>query len=163
MDREKAVAVARDVIERLDSHESFTPLTGRYLSTPRVFMIDELEGKDLQDFIPEIERSGCQVCALGGLLFCKAVLYDEVPALIVSMGHATRYSTVNALSDVFDTKTLDLVEAAFEQSRRFAEDYQDEAVRAEVFGKQYEGDRERMRAIMENIVANNGEFIPPEV
>lgn len=166
MDREKAVEVAKDVIAQLMKPErGYNTTTFSYISViGGCPSRNETQGKDLREFLDQFQDKGCQVCALGAAVLSKARLYDEVPADIVSSDYgANNEDTRNALIDIFDMKTLDLIEVAYQLHDTYAYDRQDRTqVNAAVaFGKRFSYNRvERMVAIMENVIANNGEFIP---
>lgn len=70
--------------------------------------------------------------------------------------------TRRSLEDVFDSKTMDLMEAAFERHHfEWAESADTSEIEAAIaFGKRYRSVRKRVRAVMENIIANKGYFKP---
>jgi hypothetical protein len=159
--RAKRVAVARDVIERIEAGK-LRVATGGYL------YIDEdagpvdtdgliARGGDLQPHVDEIERN-CEVCALGAVLLSKARLMDAVPVAV--LGHVGSYQGAfhRSLADVFDENTLLAIESAFEQGR-FGDT--DLSRGAAVFGDQFDDDAERCVAVMEKVIEGNGELAVP--
>ena len=164
---EKAVAVARDVLKYLDSLE-FT--TSNYLEIPDTLSVPG-EG-DLKDCVDVVQK-GCRVCLLGACLLSKSRLFDEVPLKDLFnhfLYHPTRYitdrNTYRLLESVFSRDQMTMMESAFQQDSwfaiqekvetRLAEDSQD-------FGSRYDNKADRARAVMENVIANGGVFIPSQV
>jgi hypothetical protein len=76
----------------------------------------------------------------------------------------------NALGAYFSLWQLQLIETAFEASHGFApippgtpeeeDEYENIRDRAVEFGRAVHDAQARMRAIMENIIANKGTFVP---
>lgn len=159
MDREKAVAVAKDVVAQLDDPTStMRPSHGGYFITP--FMPDDcnLQERDLRDYLPQIHEAGCRVCALGAAMLSKARLYDDVPASTLVLTGALKVE--HALDGIFGRETVDLAEIAYEgHVVRHTQLSTDRIHRAVDFWRKYERPRDRMRAIWQNVIDNNGEFI----
>jgi hypothetical protein len=67
------------------------------------------------------------------------------------------------LSTWFDVRQLRLIESAFEENDVFGhgERYSSDIQNAVYFGNQYDDDNDRLEAIFQNIVANDGRFVPP--
>lgn len=164
----KAVQVARDVLAHLGVYRV---QTGRYLMGRVQGIVDR--NADLSSHLAEVEEV-CSVCALGALLLSKARLYDNVPVLSLTTDYPRSpdrdYLEVSGsqvrklLADVFRQHQLHMIESAFEQcSNLQARDYEGISdIRDSIaFGQRYHTARERLQAIMENIVENEGEFSPP--
>lgn len=163
--REMAVAVANDVLAQLRKRtKGYVVTTGYYIRTGSPLP----STGDLRDHLDTIQKGGCQVCALGAALLSKARLYDKVPMNFTNGGYASYCSgdaCYRSLSDVFSRKQMVLIESAFERmnmdpdSRR--DDYTPVAIQNAIdFGTQYSDDKVRLRAIMKNIVENDGVFKP---
>lgn len=157
----KAVLVAKDVLEQLDA---LTFEAGRYFYVDDVTLIENITD-DLQDCVDEVQKH-CKVCARGALVLSKARLFNEVPLMDYVKSNDTirlfQYDTTDLLKDVWDEEQLDLIEAAFEGDPTLLasdvdRDLIDEAV---VFGGNYDTRKDRLAAIMENIIENNGVFVP---
>lgn len=120
-----------------------------------------------------LERDGarCSVCALGGLLCSLARMEDRL-----STGRVCEAAEqwlwgklLKRLEGLFEPRQLTLMEGFFEGSdegyygelvrKELGLDYGDKGLH-EVFAERYESSEDRLRAIMENVVANNGEFVP---
>lgn len=166
-------AVAMDVIARLDF---LTLTTGNYIRwiggdiPPDV--VDD--GKDLQSVVDVVERN-CQVCLLGAAILSKARVMDAVPAnkVITRYGGITLRTekAADLLTGVFERSDCALMESAYEMNARFAREYfgpdggqidKGLVYGAAVFGAKVGPVREdRVRAVMENVLANGGRFVPP--
>lgn len=166
-DYEKAVAVAQDVLAWLALPETRGKvLTGSYLWARVPGPIDPLA--DLRTYAEQAMASGdCEVCMLGACLLSKAKLFDAVPVKPFA-GHSdgrirahggARDDVTEALEDVFDRETMDLMESAFERTMMGWTADRDLMRGAATFGMGFLDPRDRARAIMENVVAHGGKFV----
>ena len=160
--RDKRIAVAKDVIARIDV-QAITFGAGDYVMGRLPEAIDGSD--DVQKHVDTIEKH-CTVCMLGGLLLSKARLFDGVPISHIQDGtfliSAERGMTAESLSDVFDDVTLDLLESAFERNEMGNEADDDDQSAAVQFGMTFgDDDRARARAIAQILIDNDGEFIVP--
>lgn len=158
-DAVKAIAVAKDVIKQLNKLH----LSSTYVSIRSdKHSLDEIEAKDLQEVIDEIQKK-CQVCAMGAVFLSKIRLYNGVTTqnlLQYNTGYYRGYSPllkpflVESLKDCFTEENLDEIERSFELWNGPLDNtcYQ--------FGIKYKTKKARLRAIMKNIIKNNGVFIP---
>lgn len=158
--QEKIVEVCRDVLLQLERGK-YT-LGHIYLSASE-YMPDTKEG-DLQQHVDKIEK--CYVCAIGAALMSKARLYNNVPikSVLSCRGNidANQDNIIKNMNDIFSARLLYEMEAAYERTPRLCDDYcisKERLCGATAFGESYINDRERMVAIMENIIDNNGEFV----
>jgi hypothetical protein len=159
-DREKCVAVAQDVLERLD-HLRVT--TNQYLgeSLPRAGR------QDAQKLLPQLEKD-CKVCALGACFLSHIRLFNEVQMWGELDASQQRQLIASQLEKYFGRLELYLIETAFEcvplsllqRVPNLEEDYRVSLRDALSFGWKFSKLPERLRAIMENIISNNGEFNP---
>ena len=172
---EMAVAIARDVLKHLRSlkvrdRNGYVGLNDKYECTPK--SLSNLSGKEqLQNHLPVVVKY-CDVCALGACFLSYVRLYDkiQVSSLVQSYDFGLKSDKlVSILNVCFSLEQRNLIESAFELNRMdegiygtkhiyAAEDAVDYAIE---FGKQYEDPKERLRAIMKNIIKNNGQFCPP--
>lgn len=154
----KAVAVAEDVLVQLRKRKNtIIPHQGTYLETDAEFTDEQLDGHDLQEYVDKVQKADCKVCAVGAAVMSKARLFDNVPADVVVVADDIH----GHLFDVFDENTVALMECAFEQSDSFSTGQSEKHLEAAIeFGERYEDDKERLRAIMKNIIENNGKFKP---
>jgi hypothetical protein len=113
------------------------------------------------------EKRVCSCCALGAMmlsctLYNNKVTGEDVHANYMGSGFTDEIDegipNKNGLNRIFTNKQLKLIEQAFEQG------FIDEGAvsrRPEVqFGLRYNNPQKRMIAIMNNIIKNEGEFIP---
>lgn len=159
--RNPRVAIAKDVLARLD--QMFIQ-TGRYIAVVNNrFRVSP--GQELQPIVDQLEAN-CRVCALGGMLLSFIRLFDKIKSDDIEsnlFNCATPTEVYEPLSEVFEDEQLVLIEAAFEKRDglpsmyNYTEGFLRPAVK---FGYQYDDPKDRLKAIMENIVENDGEFKP---
>jgi hypothetical protein len=167
----RRVAIAQDVIDQINARKLQNVRTGRYLHG--VISAEPAVDADLRDVV-DLVAASCSVCARGAMLLSKARLYDSVPIkqFVSSSGrlgtliHAECAEVRDALKADFDDRTIGMIEAAFERAptgmgKWLEDDHELDLEVAIAFGDGCAGNStDRLRAIMANIVANNGEFIP---
>lgn len=175
---EKRVRIAQDVIARIKSHE--------LIAKPKVwvsFLENEktfggyYRDESLQTVL-EIENPICNVCAIGGMIVSTIANSNNF-----EVGEVSSYNNYDldgeepqeekcipfstgkkVLLGIFSGEQLILIEEAFELGNGHVKFYLCDEVdnktmsKAREFGKRYDNPTDRMLAIMENIVANNGEF-----
>lgn len=139
----KRVAIAKDTIEALNARK-IVAKCGVYLAHDA-----ELNGDKLPN------DYACKACALGSMF---VGLTTRVKDLSVK-GHQCRSHITEDLSKYFSDIQLDMVESAFEQREMgWAHSYKTRP--AKEFGNKYSDSDDRLRAIMQNIIDNNGTFKP---
>lgn len=169
------VALAEDVIVKLRAGQIIA-VTSRYVDSNNmneaIYKYDE--GVELQTLLRDVPS--CEACAKGSLFLTEVMKNDNY-----------KVSRYNDLSDIcspqiarrltmFDDNQLDLIETAYEREVIMEDndylmtddqdgDFHDKtttdvADRAIGFGEKYNDKTDRMIAIMENLIKNNGEFIP---
>lgn len=150
-----AVDIAKDVIKQMRG-DNIKPFPGKFLHGNFAGMT---EGKRIR------EEAKCEVCALGSMMlacmgldpktkFEATQFYGDGP-----MASIHNVCCKDALAPFFSVRQLMMIEAAFElyhtslypNDRGYARWYEDH-VGIEP--------RERMIAVMENIIANDGVFVP---
>jgi hypothetical protein len=164
-----AIAVAKDVIKQLNSQKN--PLcAGNYGYVASDYKFESDAG-DLQKYVEEVQKANCRVCALGAALLSKARLFNHVPVKKIS---SKRYGTetfgidvdnetvYKGLSSVFSKAQMQLIESAYERGNFGPESRRakDEIIDAILFGDKYVDKKERLIAIMRNLIKNEGVFIP---
>lgn len=185
MDLEKAVLVAKDVLAHLNTFRLRKGVYVAWMWDSDVSLRERIEkASDVQSDVAAITEA-CEVCAKGAFLLAKARVLDGVPGVLIRYGYGDSVS-VN-LADVFDAWTLTLMETAFEFDSSYGYSYEapaclavpqpgedpeyDTRVKAAVaVGKIVnlvyghlslaERNREVLRIVAENIVANGGRYIP---
>lgn len=120
VDKDRARAVAQDVLDRLD-RRNYT--WSRYMAgsfDPGRFSVEDL---DLRDVADQVEQN-CGVCLLGSALLSKARLFDDVPLrslAYMSSGklqvEAHSGSVYRMLAPIFGHGQLSLLESFFEGAK----------------------------------------------
>ncbi|RJQ25713.1 hypothetical protein C4577_04945 [Candidatus Parcubacteria bacterium] len=184
MNKQMAVTLAKDVLLHLDKYRT-VGFSG-YCSGD---IPDDLNSKlnwNAQRFIAKIEKN-CGVCALGSMFLSYIRKLDDVKVkdLTLQYNHHSkpifrveRKGVLDfKLREIFSEKQLLMIESAFERrsmcsnapdnydnsdwSKGFGYDrvpnYIAEAIN---FGREFVEAKDRLQAIMQNIIANNGEFVP---
>lgn len=181
---EKRVLIAKDVLKQLDAGYIY-PNRGKICNFSEVF----LKGKSESDEVREVflRESGaftgasCACCAVGAM-FLSCVLYRNeltiqkynelisqndnytIPLLFTKI---QTHSPLNGLTEYFSAKQIKLIEIAFEKGGGLFQDdaYEDlteeEVERAVGYRDLFNEDDDAtiLRAIMNNIIKNNGEFV----
>jgi hypothetical protein len=175
----KRVAIAKDVIRSINQDKIIIPESGTYLrksSLNKFIDFDDWDwdyeemtsiqpedkNKDVRDILLTTMPK-CTACAIGSMFVCTVLRDDNLTLGEFHDKHDIDYR--NKLLNFFDDMQLGLIESAFEQSnmnRKWyrTDDFKGLVDRAIDFGSMYSSDKKRMIAIMENIIAHNGEFVP---
>lgn len=169
--REKAVAIAKDVLKHVRDYRWFrgTYIHGSWRGEEAPWT------GDLREHLDKVQEK-CTMCLLGACLMSKARLFDAVPLDRLYKSDSERvdevYNSINPdrgtigllLRDIFSPLELAKIESAFE--RRVMTDgvattmaTHDLLRGAALFGKKIVNDGDRVTAVMENIIANDGEFV----
>lgn len=163
--REKVVAIAKDVLKQIPK---LTVAQGTYINFDNDVAQSDVEGQELQALLPKLMKGkACKVCALGACMISHVRLFDKFK--IPEAGYA---GDSIALSDgdfrddlvaSFGERNLSLIECAFEMDDYHGDADLDDKEVAVTWGEQYDKSDDRLRAIMKNIIANNGEFLPESI
>lgn len=164
---EMKVAIAKDVIAQLKAKKpKIKVYEGVYFVASLKKPFAEV-GDDLQEAASKIVS--CEVCALGAVFLSKARLYNDCPMSIADGWHGDDGKCLSFndddmrlnLDSLFSNRQLRSIEAAFEGfSSDFSCIYPDG--RERMFYEQHDDNKDRMIAIMKNIIANKGEFVLPK-
>lgn len=168
-DRKKRVAIAKDVIQQLNS-KTYVPTQSvwaemRFPSANIFSDTEQLEQTSVQDLL-QTENAECCVCGVGALIASAVNLGNN--CLVKESADVTTFrrsitltmGSNRGLLDCFSAEQIRLIELAFEvgngayRPRDYFED------RAVLFGERYKTLKGRMLGIMQNIIKNNGEFKP---
>lgn len=155
------MAIAEDVLLQIEAG-AYKPLTMTYID------LDLTDDHADQPQRAELEASeSCHVCALGALaVSCMLGTDRKRPDGYLKLG------IHELLMGIFSSWQLDLIESAFETSPmgRFAVQARDArmggsvdlspAEKAISFGKRFRSNKDRLQAIMRNILDNGGQFVP---
>lgn len=162
---QKRVQIAKDVLAQLDLNGKSRKIhivAGEYFSTEfnneELLKDDEVE---LQNIVTQPEFQ-CNVCAKGALFVTKALNYNNC-SVKSDLENIFSDDIVMALSGIFDTEMLDNIENAFECGVicNLDDDYY--AVASSIMYSDIENPEDRLRLIMENIIANKGDFKIPRL
>jgi len=177
---QQRVAIAKDVIAALKAQRLFAR-TGTWARIGRdcPVSLEKLSvGTELQGVFNQPNVS-CDACALGACFVSAVKLGNdckltadardngEFNFYLPSDGGGDQTGMSRTLSRYFDEEQLSLIECAFEVGEgalgkpydKFPDD-SDIVDRAAEFGEGFDYDHDRMEAIMNNIINNNGEFKP---
>ena len=150
---EQRVAIAKDALAWIEAG-ALKPMPGVFVSPVNVTESLSPTGQ-LRDAV----LGPCEVCAIGAMFIAKAVRFDEVTTDQYRCGQFHE-----PLRRHFDAKQLALIETAFEgQVYVWNEDARlsdAEKWAAHGFYAAHVGASSRLTAILRNIIANDGTFIP---
>ena len=150
---QKRVAIAKDALAAIKA-KIYTAEEGTYCLIAGIddpFGSEFDKSSQLRDSLAQ-----CQCCAIGALFLSKARVADEE-----TVGRYRRgVDYWRRLSPYFDRQQLDLIEAAFELHDVHDTLKEDARERAYRFGNRYTVAKNRLVAILNNIVENNGTFVP---
>lgn len=172
------VAIAKDVIAQLNSNklipQNFTWVDDSKMGCINEFIDSKVEkvkdedfknfSVDLSEYVCNIKK--CEVCALGALFVSAVSLYEGV--VVRPTGEIEDYNWQlfeqldnSPLVKHFTKGQLQLIESAYEGDRGVHVAPTDtEAVICRTFHSKYAKNKDRMIAIMKNIIDNNGTFDP---
>lgn len=166
---DQRVEVAKDVLKHL---RTMKVAHGVYFSNHRnpEIKLDIPESGDLQKYLGKVTKA-CNVCALGGMFMSFVRLYDDVQFgsdgddfdCIKRNNHITtsRDLITQKLNNAgFSDDQLDLIEAAFETEEDDPDYYSKETDPQYWFGSQFKTPKQKLKAIMLNIIQNKGVFKP---
>jgi hypothetical protein len=168
--KEQRIAVIRDILDRLDTRNISV---NHYLDSAEKIIDNVSVNDNAQNHIEKLE-SVCNVCALGNILLSHIRLYNKVSIIDLGVYEsesgisgkkivANRDQVLKPLLDYFSTVQLHMIEVAFECVKySWNEIGYDKADRCIYFGKQYDNAKDRLKAICNNIIANDGIFIPEQ-
>jgi hypothetical protein len=151
----KRVMIAKDVIKALDAKLFTAGQVGGYFRADNHSGYQQAHSayqkakidSDLRDLLIETNPS-CDVCAKGAIFTCMVMRRDKVTKGDGEFGF-NGYELSNKMDGIFSGDQLDLIECYYEGHRVDNE---------EIFGAVYGGPR--LKVVMENIIKNNGTFIP---
>lgn len=152
---QKQVAVASDALLMLNA--------GRLIAADGIYC-HSASGRDFQDIAGEgatdlqqaFAKTACKVCAKGAIFVALVSRANHAPIRTFAMRERIDDELmVDRITDVFDEAQADLIEDCFEGfgvAGSFGDTY----------WNQFDDYDERLRAILENIIRNNGTFKPEQ-
>lgn len=171
--RDQRVAVARDVIELLESKKIIAE-RGTYV---KINTHEDIQNQKMDTLLAKPDIT-CICCGLGALFTGVVDMGDKVNVSDVFKneewwGRSEFYGNQiddskmrEKLREVFSPDQLGLIESAFEgklfrdNEGKTSPEFEKLRRFATAFGKRYKNDEERMKAIMKNIIKNRGTFRP---
>lgn len=148
---EMRVAIARDVLKLLP--QRITAMPGTYLYSPTEITQEDVDN-DTQ--LGSLMKMSCEVCALGAMFIAEVDINDKIGCRdlvandLIRVGRSFyfgRHTLVERLAPFFSEKSLYSIEHSFESVYGF-------------WPNAYPKARERLAAIMSNIIRNEGDFKP---
>jgi hypothetical protein len=168
--RERRVAIAQDVLKHIEVSD-IRDNRGFIVLNDHNYMFTEKEGVVTPEEC-EVLRKNCSMCARGAMMISRIDIFNSInwsdfsDQLIeefnyVGAGLTNRRTTAEALKGAFGKKQLGKIESAFEKRSIHASEYCSDDVCNDcvAFGIEYSEPKDRLKAIMENIV-ENGKFKP---
>lgn len=148
------VAIAKDALEWLKA--------GALVARQYVYVLPQKEpaSKDARKQLRDIVLGPCQACALGALFLAKAVRFNDVTVGDYVQSDDDGAMCRNNLYSYFSNQQMGMIESAFEMSPTYAGRVGVNGMPSVDFGRQYASSKLRLTAILENIIANGGEFRP---
>ena len=161
---ERAVMVAKDALSMLGKGK-ITAVTGSWVDLPyRIFDgIEPEDEKNIQicDLTDSKDFNDCQTCALGALMLSEIrhtdkLTMEEVIVSIEYEDHGYR------LDKIFSPAQQRLMEYAFEGGRGYFDSDDipaNQIPKLDSFYLKYPDETDRLRAILKNVIKNNGKFV----
>jgi hypothetical protein len=160
---EKRVAIAKDVLIQIKKGISIPTKDNYFGGLSGKICNLTYKKEELQNILPE---SKCEVCAKGALFIADILRRDNFQ--IDRNTYLYGSDIHRRLTDIFTRNQMDLIETAFEKN--VVEDdneylyihYRKTEIAAAAisFGSKYSTEKTRLIGIMNNIIKNNGTFIP---
>lgn len=153
---EQKVLIAKDILEQVKLG-TYTARRMVYVQFNEHAVKDKIQvGDDMQSTLNLLED--CTVCAYGSLMlsairFKNSVNWDE-SGLHFGVISRMDFNYTRPLTDLFSESQLKLIENAFEGWENDEDDFS-----PKVFYDKFDNPTDRMIAIMENLIANDGEFV----
>ena len=163
---EQRVAIAKDVIKHLNTGK-IKATVGTYFENSFIDkhlykLSDENKNVELQTLL-EKDDVKCKVCALGGM-FVVDVLNNDHLLVGKKERDIDSYLERKRLKKYFSTSQLSLIENSFEKMNIVDPTSNNWSVNYDgvEFGKKFKSPKDRLIAIMQNVIDNKGTFIPPK-
>lgn len=169
---QKRVLIAYDVLEQIKSGKMI-PSKGKFVTVENMKYTVASEKESVQVNYLSNKLGKCNCCAFGGLLLSctlfknQSIMSDlNFSGELQNPGEIVDYNKgfKNGFDLIFQKSQLKLIELTFELGRGYFNNglvkYSKLQKKAIAFGDKFENVSHRMKAIMYNIIANNGRFIP---
>lgn len=166
---QKRVMIAQDVLAQLKA-KRYVAESGCWVQ-PNIHSAWEkkLSHHDsVQELFIEQKIESCNVCALGGLFmsctnFNNNTLLEDLDFASSELGDLIEEVKLsNKLNSIFSVKQLKLIESYFEENDGYFY-INSQYDRIKAFCDKHPSDKKRLQLIMENIVENEGTFVPEKL
>jgi len=183
--QERKVAIAKDVIANLDVMD-FRKGNGYVVSDDDIDFERIMRFGVTNQQIANEAKKQCQVCARGAMMLCKIGKFNEFDfSELEGFSDIDDETTTDALEEAFDQDELEMIESCFEGSSYYNGDldlyFKDDEGYQYTWGgidlngrksgirrftdarnnwSEIEDDKDRLRAIMQNIIDHKGDFKP---
>jgi hypothetical protein len=166
---QKRVMIAQDVLAQLKA-KRYVAESGCWVK-PNIDSAWEqkLSHHDsVQELFIEQKIESCNVCALGGLFmsctnFNNNTLLEDLDFASSELGDLIEEVKLsNKLNSIFSVKQLKLIESYFEENDGYFY-INSQYDRIKAFCDKHPSDKKRLQLIMENIVENEGTFVPEKL
>lgn len=162
----KAILVAQDVLQQIKA-KKYIPAKGSYI----INVQHNIEEGDIRKQFDKIKT--CKACALGSMLLSCINLGNNITTDDLYLDMAGSVGGINSpkiselFTSIFDPYQLLLIETCFESnngSEKYADDVlnqklsDDDIDKCQNFYCKYTTDLNRLKAICNNIIKNNGVF-----
>lgn len=174
---EKRIAIAKDVISQVRAKKlKASPGTYCYLNLNRKQKLDKKGRVELQTLMNDGAIASCDVCAIGGIFASKVSIGNNFKVKVsknwinekleIEDESIEDDDMVKSLKGIYTERELRLIEYAFEGKDIYdifdkKPDNFHDALKN--FYKEYKKSENRLIAIMENIIRNEGEFKPEDI
>jgi len=167
---QKRVMIAQDVLAQIKT-KRYIVESGCWIDT-NINAACEKNLKDedsVQELFAEKKIESCNVCALGGL-FMSCTNFNNNTSFVElndASGHLGDWISEgeefsNKLNKIFSYKQLRSIESYFENNEGYFYNQREfDGIKA--FCNAYPSEKKRLKLIMENIVENNGTFVPEKL
>jgi len=162
--RRKSVLIAKDVLKQI---RFLNVQQGKYLYFNRLGIMKDKNsvGESLQSLLPELlKQKECTVCGLGACFLSHVKLYNkfDIDSGILYSKEVNSDQMFPVLVKSLGPRNMALIESAFETSDR-SSNFRVTRVEADIlaavrFGRKHRDCSKRLRAIMLNVIKNDGEF-----
>jgi hypothetical protein len=154
----RRVAIAQDALAQL--------LADNYLTSKTLYFAVKNTRKysetcQVNQVLAEGEK--CYVCAKGALFASKVSFTNNLKIGEVKDSYSIESSDTKDKVNDFSEEQMDMIEVAYEgwAPKGNSLNYNDENyLKSQAFGNSYKGKKKKLIAILQNIIANKGEFKP---
>lgn len=167
------VMIAKDVLAQLKS-KAYCAMQGCWVEDKKLGGFDDyctvqfekdenVKAVSASEYVGKLKA--CKVCALGSIFVSQVRIGDDFKLSDVQNAYDVfEWLEKSPLKRYFSVDQLELLEACFEGCNGMYGESMDRAneLLANAYASEFPQDKDRLTAIMKNIVRNNGKFIPEQ-